>query len=160
VCAPGVFHVDKTMYIPMLEYAGRVLVFLRPRRMGKSFIVSMLEYYYDIKHKDQFQELFGHLYIGKEDNVTMEHNSYLVLKLSFSSLNTTTVDKFESSLNDCINEAVKEFWMRYQGFLSFKIDININNAVASLKSLCAVVKESGYAKKVCLIIYFYIFHDL
>jgi hypothetical protein len=38
-------------------------VFLRPRRFGKSTLVSMLEHYYDIEHKDRFDELFGGLWV-------------------------------------------------------------------------------------------------
>jgi hypothetical protein len=78
----GVFHVDKTIYITLLEGASDLLIFLRSRRM-RSLLVSMLEHYYDIKYKDQFQELFGHLYIGQKDSVTREHNSYSILKLNF-----------------------------------------------------------------------------
>jgi hypothetical protein len=59
VCRKGVFHVDKTTFIPQLEKAGRCLVFLRPRRFGKSLLVSMLEHYYDVLYKDRFQVLFG-----------------------------------------------------------------------------------------------------
>src|SRR4051812_42101335 len=47
----GYVFADKTGFIPALESAekGRhYLVFLRPRRMGKTLLVSMLEHYYDI----------------------------------------------------------------------------------------------------------------
>jgi hypothetical protein len=64
VCKPGIFHVDRTDFIPLLEKSGRYLTFLRPRRFGKSMIVSMLEYYYDIKWTEDFQKNFGHLKIG------------------------------------------------------------------------------------------------
>jgi hypothetical protein len=33
-------------------------VFLRPRRFGKSLLVSMMMYYYDILEKDNFEKLF------------------------------------------------------------------------------------------------------
>ena len=66
VCKPGIFHVDRTDFIPQLEKAGEFLTFLRPRRFGKSMIISMLEYYYDIKWKEDFQKIFGHLKVGKK----------------------------------------------------------------------------------------------
>lgn len=58
------YYVDKTMYIPMLEDQPDYLIFIRPRRFGKSLFLSMLETYYDCNLKDQFKELFGELWIG------------------------------------------------------------------------------------------------
>ncbi|MDR0892190.1 MAG: AAA family ATPase, partial [Mediterranea sp.] len=43
----GFYYVDKTKYIPLLE-KYKAPVFLRPRRFGKSLLVSTLAYYYDI----------------------------------------------------------------------------------------------------------------
>ena len=37
------YYVDKTMYIPMLEDQPDYLIFIRPRRFGKSLFLSMLE---------------------------------------------------------------------------------------------------------------------
>jgi len=68
--------------IPLIEKAGKSILFLRPRRFGKSLVLSMLENYYDIAKKDQFEDLFGHLNIGK--NPTSLHNSFFILKLDFS----------------------------------------------------------------------------
>jgi hypothetical protein len=39
------FYVDRTAAIRLLEDAGKQLLFLRPRRFGKSLLVSMLENY-------------------------------------------------------------------------------------------------------------------
>ena len=41
------YYVDKTMYIPLLEAQPDNLIFIRPRRFGKSLFLSMLEAYYD-----------------------------------------------------------------------------------------------------------------
>ena len=43
----GYYYVDKTNYIPLLE-RYKAPVFLRPRRFGKSLLVSMLAHYYDV----------------------------------------------------------------------------------------------------------------
>jgi len=48
-------YVDKTMYIRTLEEAGYYILFLRPRRFGKSLFASMLGHYYDINQKDNFE---------------------------------------------------------------------------------------------------------
>jgi hypothetical protein len=62
----GLAYADKTGFIPALESAekGRnYLVFLRPRRMGKTLLISMLEHYYDLLSAPHFGELFGGLAI-------------------------------------------------------------------------------------------------
>ena len=40
------YYVDKTMYIPMLEDQANYLIFIRPRRFGKSMAADMLAAYY------------------------------------------------------------------------------------------------------------------
>ncbi|MCI5144697.1 MAG: AAA family ATPase, partial [Candidatus Electrothrix sp. AR3] len=61
----GYFYIDKTTYIAALEKQGKYNILLRPRRFGKSLLLSTLQYYYDIEHKDRFEALFAHLAIGK-----------------------------------------------------------------------------------------------
>lgn len=78
----GYFYVDKTHFLPELENLGpRYLLFLRPRRIGKSLFVSLLEHYYDIGRADQFDALFDGLWIHR--NPTPERHRYLVLSLDF-----------------------------------------------------------------------------
>lgn len=55
------YYVDKTMYIPLLEDQANYLTFIRPRRFGKSLLLSMVRSYYDLSQKDKFQQLFGNL---------------------------------------------------------------------------------------------------
>ena len=52
------YYVDKTDFIPGLE-DYKAPVFLRPRRFGKSLLVSTLACYYDRTKADRFEELFG-----------------------------------------------------------------------------------------------------
>lgn len=80
--------IDKTTFLPVLETTTSYAVFLRPRRIGKSLFVSVLEYYYDILRKDKFEKIFGKYYIGK--NPTPLASSYRVLKLDFSGIDTGT----------------------------------------------------------------------
>ena len=69
---------DRTDQIPFLEEAGKQLLFLRPRRFGKSLLLSMLANYYDLNQADRFEQLFGDLAIGR--NPTAGHNRYFVLE--------------------------------------------------------------------------------
>ena len=52
-------YIDKTKYIEMLENLYDTFIFfLRPRRFGKSLFTSVLENYYDINKKNEFENLF------------------------------------------------------------------------------------------------------
>ncbi len=55
------FYVDRTNKIPLIEKTGKYLFFLRPRRFGKSLVLSMLENYYDVAKTKEFEQLFGTL---------------------------------------------------------------------------------------------------
>ena len=81
------WFVDRTAKIRDLE-ATRYAMFLRPRRFGKSFIVSMLQYYYDVAFANRFEELFGGTDIGT--NPTVEHGKYLALYFDFSGISKET----------------------------------------------------------------------
>ena len=48
--AQGMLYFDRTAHIPAIEAAGDQLVFLRPRRFGKSLLLSTLANYYDLPH--------------------------------------------------------------------------------------------------------------
>jgi hypothetical protein len=61
-------------------------MFLRPRRWGKTTFLQLLADYYDKSQRDQFERLFGQLYIGKHP--TGARNSLLVLLFDFSSIRT------------------------------------------------------------------------
>lgn len=82
----GYFYADKTPLLPALEGLYRHVVFLRPRRFGKSTLLSMLERYYDIRYAQQFDSLFRGLWI--HEHPTSERSSYLVLSLDFASVAT------------------------------------------------------------------------
>ncbi|RMH50583.1 MAG: hypothetical protein D6682_06605, partial [Zetaproteobacteria bacterium] len=51
------FYVDRTAAIRDIEEAGYQLLFLRPRRFGKSLLLSMLENYYDLAKAERFDAL-------------------------------------------------------------------------------------------------------
>ena len=47
------FFVDRTDHIRLIEEFGKHLLFLRPRRFGKSLLLSMLENYYDVAKAEE-----------------------------------------------------------------------------------------------------------
>ena len=78
------YYVDKTMYLPLLEDQTNYLIFIRPRCFGKSLFLDMLRSYYDLSQKDDFQKLFGDLWIGRHP--TPLQGKYQMLYLDFSQI--------------------------------------------------------------------------
>jgi len=112
------FFVDKTNFIEQLEELNeRYIVFLRPRRFGKSLFVSMLYYYYGLEHKDKFDNLFAKYYIGK--NKTNLANKYYILNLNFSGINTTSKDNLLYGFRLKILSEIKDFEKRYNSLNNY-----------------------------------------
>ena len=106
----GLFMVDKTKYLELMEKAGHFLFLIRPRRFGKSLFLSMMESYYDIEAKDSFDHLFGDTYAGSHP--TPEHNEYQVLRLDFSKPSGTK-DTLEENVNGYLDLLYGDFVTRY-----------------------------------------------
>ncbi|WGZ94326.1 MAG: AAA family ATPase [Candidatus Thiothrix putei] len=134
-------YLDRTQHIPVLEEAGEQLVFLRPRRFGKSLLLSTLANYYDVKTADQFQALFGGLEVGRSP--TPEHNRYLILRWDFSKVSAQgSIDDIKSSLFKHLNVAIKGFIRDYTDVLQGNVEVE-TDALASFQSLCNSVSSSG-----------------
>ena len=114
------YLVDKTMYFERMERAGNFLFLVRPRRFGKSLFLNMLEAYYDINEKDNFQELFKGLYVA--DHPTENRNRFQVLHLDFSRVGSD-VEKLSDNFDKYLSLRCMSFAKAYarfypDGFLS------------------------------------------
>lgn len=137
------FYVDRTAQLRLLEDAGKQLLFLRPRRFGKSLLLSMLENYYDVAKAGEFERLFGHLAIGA--NPTPKHNQYCVLKWDFSNVSPAgDVDQIRQALHRYLNTCIADFATYYQHWLSKPIAVEPVDAQASFQSLLSAVKQTPY----------------
>lgn len=109
----NLYLVDKTMFFERMERAGNFLFLVRPRRFGKSLFLNMLEAYYDINEKDNFQELFKGLYVA--EHPTENRNKYLVMHLDFSKVQGN-VDHIAESLNDYMSLQCDLFALKYKKY--------------------------------------------
>ena len=137
--------VDKTHYIEALELVDDP-VFLRPRRFGKSLWCSILEYYYDIYQKDNFEDLFGQTYIGK--NPTPFNNSFFVLHLDFSTIEPKdSISDIENNFNRKCNSKMKAMTGRLRQWFgcSFEIDKHASAAL-NLEEILNVIWEKDLPK--------------
>ena len=105
------YLVDKTMYFERMERAGNFLFLVRPRRFGKSLFLNMLEAYYDINEKDNFQKLFQGMYVA--EHPTENHNKYLVMHLDFSKVRGD-LEHIGDCLDDYIAIQCKLFAIKYK----------------------------------------------
>ena len=103
------WFIDRTAKIRDLE-ATAYAVFLRPRRFGKSLLLSILEGYYDIERAGRFEELFGGTDIGA--NPTDERGKYMILYFNFSAV-SKDVRKVEDSFEKYVAERFSAFAEKY-----------------------------------------------
>ena len=130
------YYVDKTPFIEEIEESNKYFFFIRPRRFGKSITLSMLENYYDINKKVQFDTLFGKLYIGEYP--TPERNSYLVIHLNFAMI-AAGLDNYQKGMDSHCNIKFCSFCDKYASLLPPGIKQEMNqreDAVAQLTYLC------------------------
>ena len=140
----GYFYCDRTDKINLLEKSDSQL-FIRPRRFGKSLVLSMLENYYDVAKKDEFDSIFGNLKIGR--NPTPLRNSYFILKFDFSCVDPTgNAEEVKKALFNHINGCIEEFYAfyNYKGYELPPIKVNFDDAIYSLKSLVSSVRMTPY----------------
>ena len=105
-------YVDKTKYIEKLEdLSDHTIMFLRPRKFGKTFFKSTLEFYYDINKKDKFDELFKNTYIGK--NPTINRNKYCILRFNFSGISTETIEETIKGFKREVASSIEVFVQKY-----------------------------------------------
>ncbi|WP_165741527.1 AAA family ATPase [Candidatus Thiosymbion oneisti] len=137
------YYVDRTDRIPLLEDAGKQLLFLRPRRFGKSLLLSMLENYYDLNQADRFEQLFGGLAIGK--NPTAGHNRYFVLKWDFSEVSPLgDGEEIKRNLYVYLNDRIGAFSRHYKEILPDPIRIDDRDALSSFRSLLDAIQQTGH----------------
>ncbi|RPB03671.1 hypothetical protein L873DRAFT_1800155 [Choiromyces venosus 120613-1] len=141
-------YFDRTKYVPVLDSIDAdVILFLRPRRFGKSLTLSMLEHFHGVEHRAQYGELFKDLDVDKdvkENRVTP--GQYLILKFNFAEVRRTRdLNEAAQGLADNIIWSLKRFYGDYYPYLGGSLDqliskkINQGDAIDSLRNLVEIV---------------------
>jgi hypothetical protein len=113
----GLHFVDRTSFIETQESLGsRNLLFVRPRRFGKSLWISVLQHYYDARFKDEFDFLFGKYYIGQ--NPTPNRNNYIVLRIQFSGIDVSTDEKAYIGFRNNVQTGIQNCMKNYPNYYS------------------------------------------
>ena len=96
----GYFYVDKTALGYLLATSGRYYFLSRPRRFGKSLLLSTLEAYFEGK-----KELFAGLAI---EQLEKDWERYPVLHLDLNTQEYNSMDSLKEKLNIALTEWEKE----------------------------------------------------
>ncbi|MCL2156420.1 MAG: ATP-binding protein [Methanobrevibacter sp.] len=93
-------YVDKTKYIHKVINTGKLYFLSRPRRFGKSLLISTLEELFKGK-----KELFKGLYIYDKWDWTKK---YPIIRLDFGKIAHKNPETLENSLDDFINQKARD----------------------------------------------------
>ena len=107
--AKNYYYIDKTLFIQdVLIKAGKVKLFTRPRRFGKTLNMSMLKYFFDIQNSEINRKLFDGLAISKTEYMS-EQGQYPVIYFSFKDLKKKTWEECFSELKYIVSNIFKDF---------------------------------------------------
>jgi len=104
----GYTYIDKTYYLYPLKNEGKIYFLNRPRRFGKSLLISTLQYYFEGR-----KELFKGLAIEKQET---EWKQYPVMKISFS----TGEYNVDGILTERLETLLSRWELEYMGVVSEK----------------------------------------
>ena len=148
----GNVYVDRTDRIPVFEDLGKSLLFLRPRRFGKSLWLSTLACYYDLGLAGEHERLFGALAIGQQP--TPLAHRYFVLRWDFSEIDpnpppravnagaSSRQQRLASEIDAYLNTSIETFLIDYQEHLpALRLG---ENALRNLDRLLANIRQTPY----------------
>ncbi|RPA91704.1 hypothetical protein L873DRAFT_270356 [Choiromyces venosus 120613-1] len=149
-------YFDRTRYVSVLDSIdARAILFLRPRRFGKSLTLSMLQHFHGLQHRDQYDELFQDLDIDKHvkgDKITP--GEYMILKFNFSAVNRTRdLNKAAQGLAVSIIRNLKGFYGDYYSYFGESLgqliseSIDQGDAINSLANLVQLVNRTLWEVK-------------
>lgn len=123
----GYVYIDKTDLIYSLTHGGSIYFLSRPRRFGKSLLVSTLKNYY-LGHKELFKGL-------KIDRLEKDWNVHPVFHVDFNGANFTQAGVLETMLDDYIDKWEKQY--------DIHTDPGLGVGLRFRDILCAVHEQTG-----------------
>ena len=151
------YYVDKTKLIEqLLLQRGKVNLFLRPRRFGKTLNMSMLRRFFEIGADES---LFDGLYIAENKELCAEHTGkYPVVFVSFKDASGLTFEEAVLSLIELIKEEVRRCGFLIEGDKLNTDEKNIYQDLLSMDEIsdtAVAVKLKFSLKKMSQLLYKY-----
>ena len=104
------YFVDKSPFIrEFMDRHGAVTLFTRPRRFGKTLMLSMLRYFFDIEQAEKNRQLFDGLAIAKDAEAMLGQGTRPVVFLTLRELKFTSWEKMESGLRNVFSELFRKY---------------------------------------------------
>lgn len=140
------YYVDKTGFIAdIINNRGKVNLFTRPRRFGKTLTMSMLKYFFEIGTD---KTLFEGLAISKHDKICGQYmGRYPVISVSFKGIGGAKYSSARNILTDEIGEEASRFKFLLD---SDKLDWDEKEKYKNLIKLNPQVEKSGEDQPVYL----------
>ena len=123
----GYVYIDKTDLIYSLTHGGSIYFLSRPRRFGKSLLVSTLKNYY-LGNKELFKGL-------KIDRLEKDWNVHPVFHVDFNGANFTQAGVLDTMLDDYIDKWEKQY--------DIHTDPGLGVGLRFRDILCAVHEQTG-----------------
>ena len=160
------YYIDKTKLIEqLLENWGKVNLFTRPRRFGKTLNMSMLRSFFEIGTD---KSLFNGLYITRNQKLCEEHmGKYPVIFISLKSVEGLTYEEAECEMAELLGNVAEHFEflsdsdrlsdndkIRFNGLIglnSGQCSWNKNRLTSSLKLLSQLLYKHYGQKAIILI---------
>ena len=160
------YYIDKTKLIEqLLENWGKVNLFTRPRRFGKTLNMSMLRSFFEIGTD---KSLFNWLYITRNQKLCEEHmGKYPVIFISLKSVEGLTYEEAECEMAELLGNVAEHFEflsdsdrlsdndkIRFNGLIglnSGQCSWNKNRLTSSLKLLSQLLYKHYGQKAIILI---------
>ncbi len=151
--AEGQLYLDRTEHIRKQEDLGKALLFLRPRRFGKSLWLSVLEAYYDLRTAADHEMLFGDLAIGARP--TPLAHRYFVMRWDFSKINPAPSrrgvnaridshhERIGNELSGYLNTVLRVFLRDYREHLPEILELR-EDPFQNFEELLSVIRLTPY----------------
>jgi hypothetical protein len=123
----GYVYIDKTDLVYKLTHEGKIYFLSRPRRFGKSLLVSTLKNYY-LGYKELFKGL-------KIDSLEKDWNVHPVFHVDFNGANFTQAGVLEIMLDDYVDKWEKQYGIH--------TDPELGVGLRFRDILCAVHEQTG-----------------
>lgn len=145
------FYIDKTNFIKeWWDSQDDVTLIARPRRFGKTLLMSMVEYFFSVKYFNQ-KQLFEGLDIWKEQKYREIQGQFPVISLSFSDIKETSYMQIRNKIGEAIVDLYNAYDFLAEGDLLNHREKEYFNKVSSdmedYEISIALKRLSGYLYK-------------
>lgn len=105
------YFIDKSLFIKdLIDKAPKVLLITRPRRFGKTLLMSMVKHFFSLEEKGVYTNLFAGLNIEKADTKYLsEQGSKPVIMLSLKDCKATSWENMQEKLKHNLSSLYQQY---------------------------------------------------